>query len=357
MKDYNDQVSEIIHTLKKTEDIYEHCNELANENERTSEINDALTDTPNRCLESNGKSEGHGSGSFSDSPVRVIKGRSFKSNDVVLTDSPIRSQKTSNRKTSSHDDLVDTPLCARNSDEHDGLASASLADTPISIEVAAPTDSHLPTSSIKDAKITKKQKLEKIKKLQKKNISKGVAKYFDLEADASESDDDEDEDEDENLSQDSFINDSSQLDYTQAGSVSFATQSTEKKDRYSISMYRRINNSNTLNDLFSTPLLNRRSKSSEFSCPSSDAHLGKMNFIRSVIEHHQRGGSANELEKQYNTIMNVEGTPTEKRGSTSPQSNVPHSKPPLKLTAEQMARVEVNRKQALLRRQAANKKI
>lgn len=353
MRDDNDQVSEINHALENTEDIYEHCNKLANENDRTSEINDSLADTPNRCLESNGKSEGHGS--FSDSPIRVIKGRAFKSNDAFLTDSPIRSQHASNRKATSHDDLVDTPLCARNSEEHDGLASASLADTPVSIEVAPPKDSHLPTSSIKAAKMNKKQKLEKIKKLQKKNMSKGVAKFFDLEADASESDDDEDEDED--LSQDSFINDSSQLDYTQTGSLSFATQSTGKKDRNSISMYRRINNSNTLNDLFSTPLLNRRSKSSDFSCPSSDAHLGKMNFIRSVIEHHQRGGSANELEKQYNTIINVEDTPTEKRGNTSPQSNLPHSKPPLKLTAEQMARVEANRKQALLRRQAANKKI
>lgn len=345
----NNQNSEINKERTKNEEAYEIVDELACEDKRTSEINE-LVDTPNRCLESNGKSEDHGS--LSDSPIRVIKGNVFSSKNAILTDSPTPIKTVSYKAPSSHDGLVDTPLCARNS--KDQLTSDSLADTPVSIEVAPPKDSHLPSNSIQAAKIVKKQKLEKIKKLQKKNMPKGVANFFDLEADASETDDDDDEEE-EAFSQDSFINDSSQLSYTQVGS-SFATQSTEKKDRNSISMYRRLNNSNTLNDLFSTPLLNRRSKSSDFSCPSSDVHLGKMNFIRSVIQHHQRGGTANELEKQYNTIIHATDTPTEKSENKSTRANAPHSKPPIKLTAEQMARVEANRREALLRRQAASKR-
>lgn len=359
---------EVINLVDKSELSPEINQHLTNKNEHVSEVNDELLDQNRDCSKINEmqvatrrhlkRSANFGvQESLTDSPIQVIKGMSHKLNDTALTDSPIQIRKPSNRDTINHDDLVDTPLCARNSKYNESDSTpGSLADTPLSIVAAPPKDSHSHLKSTQIAQVSKEQKLEKIRNLQRKNMSKGVAKFFDLEADASDSDDDDD-DEDVDLSQDSFINDSSQLGYTQTGSLSLATQSNEKKDRNSVSMYRRINNSNTLNDLFSTPLLNRRSKSSDFSCPSSDAQLGKMNFIRSVIEHHQRGGSANELEKQYNNLILETATPIEKGERTTVGAILPSSKPPVKLTAEQMARVEANRKKALLRRQAANKQI
>lgn len=358
LMDKNELSSEINNCLtNKNEHVSEVDDDLADKNHPGSKMNERQAATSRRHQERSANFESHES--LTDSPIQVIKGMSHKLKDNVLTDSPIKIRKPSNRETAKDDDLVDTPLCPRNSKYNEADSTpGSLADTPLSILAAPPKDSHSPLRSAQIAKVSKEQKLEKIRNLQRKNMSKGVAKFFDLEADASDSDDDDDnDDEDGVLSQDSFINDSSQLGYTQTGSLSFATQSTVKKDRNSVSMYRRINNSDALNDLFSTPLLNRRSKSSDLSCPSSDAQLGKMNFIRSVIEHHQRGGSANELEKQYNNLILEAATPIEKSERKSVGAILPSSKPPVKLTAEQMARVEANRKKALLRRQAANKQI
>jgi hypothetical protein len=68
---------------------------------------------------------------------------------------------------------------------------------------------------------------------------------------------------------------------------------------------------------FDTPLLNRRVRDKKtWSCSqqsagsersSGDRGLGNMHFIRSVLEHHRRGGNANDIEALYQELAAAEG--------------------------------------------------
>jgi hypothetical protein len=56
---------------------------------------------------------------------------------------------------------------------------------------------------------------------------------------------------------------------------------------------------------FATPMMNRlmmRQSDTPASAPDSDKGLGRMHFIRSVLEHHRQGGRAEDIEEVYQQL-------------------------------------------------------
>lgn len=140
-----------------------------------------------------------------------------------------------------------------------------------------------------------------------------VQRFFDDEA-GIQSDDDLDDDEEAELraleeeenSFSSFINDSSQLGFTQ-----------DDLDRIEPEIHGVFDASQHRQREFDTPLLSRRAArrkqtgvwtQTQESAPSSEKGLGNMHFIRSVLEHHRQGGRAEEIEQVYQALE-AAGTP------------------------------------------------
>ena len=134
-----------------------------------------------------------------------------------------------------------------------------------------------------------------------------------LEAE-NEDDDDDDSAEDgivrriegEELSQNSFINDSTLLtqhfSQDELGAVD-PDASTEIDFQH-----RAVDAQHERDNQFTTPLLNRRMKKrddSQNSCPSQRG-LGNMHFVRSVLEHHRSGGDAAEIESLYHKVAKAD---------------------------------------------------
>ena len=130
--------------------------------------------------------------------------------------------------------------------------------------------------------------------------------FFDEEAAIASGEDADGDEADERLARDiedeeelhkDFINDSSQLGYTQ-----------DEIDRVDVNQndeHRALDAGRALQDAFATPTLNRQmlqARSDASSLPSSLRGLGQMHFIRSVIEHHRQGGSADEIEQAYHDL-------------------------------------------------------
>ena len=219
--------------------------------------------------------------------------------------------------------------------------------------------------------------------------------------------DDEDEmalrrmqDEDRLLSQDSFINNNPHL--TQA-----SPDALQRLEDQHMHHHRALDAQERVEDQWKTPTLNRLRKISNgrggvgwdevptpASAPSSQKGLGKMHFIRSVIDHHRQGGAAEDIEAFYHQVAQ------EQEGATDPSpehvlNGTDHNRPPRRndtwqdaiatngkivvqyagsssededekpqtkpaapaLTAEQRAKMEANRQRALQRRlDAAQKK-
>ena len=94
------------------------------------------------------------------------------------------------------------------------------------------------------------------------------------------------------LCSDSFINDSSQLGYTQDDLDRVNADShTDECDLGETYHYRQINHQKDMSDFWKTPVFNRRmlkaaTSESQDSEPSQKG-LGNMNFIRSVLDHHR----------------------------------------------------------------------
>ncbi len=93
---------------------------------------------------------------------------------------------------------------------------------------------------------------------------------------------------------DSFINDSSQLGYTQDDldrvNADSHTDDCDHGESYQYH-HRQINHQKDLSDFWKTPVFNRRmlkatTNESQDSEPSQKG-LGNMNFIRSVLDHHR----------------------------------------------------------------------
>jgi hypothetical protein len=167
------------------------------------------------------------------------------------------------------------------------------------------------------------RKLEKRRqKLRKVTARRAGDCYIDNEA-LIDTDDDIDGDEDESelarLDQEEaifaqgFINDSSQLGYTQDELDLLDPDSK-------ISNHRELDSARERANIFATPLLNRRMmKSSDTSgrrSSQSEQGLGKMHFIRSVLEHLRQGGDANDIEDFYQQVgEDVEQEETEGNAS------------------------------------------
>jgi hypothetical protein len=139
---------------------------------------------------------------------------------------------------------------------------------------------------------------------------RAVRKFFDEEA-GIDSDEDMDGDlseeeeilaiEDEEADISGFINDTSQLGYTQ-----------DELDRLGVDAnvtvaHQELDNMRARAQQFKTPILNRRMRDAKgresLGTPDSTTGLGNMHFIRSVLEHHRQGGNADEIEDEYNQMM------------------------------------------------------
>jgi len=151
----------------------------------------------------------------------------------------------------------------------------------------------------------KAKRLARANKIRSKRSGHGGG-FLDDEASIAPDDDTEGGDEEEtNLRQieeeeecnSSFINDSSQLGYSQD-----VLDRVDPENEADINVHRRLDQERYHANRFTTPLLNRRMQSrsqrlSDISTDVSDSGLGDMRFIRSVLEHHRQGGTAEEIER------------------------------------------------------------
>jgi hypothetical protein len=207
----------------------------------------------------------------------------------------------------------------------------------------------------------------------------------------------------------SFINDSSQLDYTQDDLDRIGLSESAQTPRESGAIHRAVDIAKERMNQFATPIFNRRmlkygrkhanatpasgshddwDQPTPQSAPSSEKGLGNMHFIRSILEHHRNGGGAEDIEEAYDRIAQ-ESSPASDDEHSLPESNPAgpivmryvasdsessdsdeedhkekpragiksisrpsHSEPKAGgLTAEQRAMIEAKRQQALRRRQ------
>lgn len=200
------------------------------------------------------------------------------------------------------DDLTDTPISRRKDSE------CELVDTP----TEGNNNQQLNTYR------RFRQSLPKHEVISKKSmIEKRTRDFFmDLEAEVDGVDTgDEDEELDNEFTQDSrdgFINDSSQLGYTQDDlDLAIEKMNTAKGGL----LHRQVDNEKASRNCFSTPILNRcqiREKSNDLSqatlnsLSSSEKALGQMPFIRSCIQHCKNGGDGRDIERDYRLMKSDE---------------------------------------------------
>ena len=159
----------------------------------------------------------------------------------------------------------------------------------------------------------------------KKSRFLGENKFLDIEAVAESDNDDEERNYEEcDTSVGSFINDTSQLGYTpnQLDKIELHDSSASPEVFSGIeegALHRKFDNQKMSTEQFTTPMFHRsrlRGRANTIhkgtnssgiesmsSNPSSDQALGKMTFIKSVIEHHQCGGRASQIENEYHSIL------------------------------------------------------
>lgn len=151
----------------------------------------------------------------------------------------------------------------------------------------------------------------------------GLARFVLDEADVGSDQDADDEDEEndvrrmeeeaERCSQDSFINDNAVLtqhfsqdhldhDDSDAAPAPDGDAPEHHGDVRGQNPHRELDAKLERESLFRTPRFNRRMMRPPGSSPSSERGLGKMNFIRSVLEHHRRGGDCDQIEAEYQRL-------------------------------------------------------
>ena len=216
--------------------------------------------------------------------------------------------------------------------------------------------------------------------------------YFLEEAEADSVDDihrdDEEErlcrqmEDDEALSQDSFINDSEHLTQHSSQDDLDAADPLARHHRSFDAQRERDN-------LFATPLLHRRRRSSDerLSLPTSERGLGQMHFVRSLMAHVRDGGDVNEVEATYQRLAEngTQWSPSANSQTDNAQSSTQNTmdehsmtsihasgpvggRPPLPptrdsshpinsatLTLEQRLRMEANKQEALRRKAIAER--
>ena len=170
------------------------------------------------------------------------------------------------------------------------------------------------TDSAMETKLAKKARIEQ--RLQERHNGMLRSRFIETEAVDSDTDADHAEEEEarkieEEEFNSSFINDSSQLEYTQD-----ELDRVDLYDDVDASIHRKLDAEDARKQQFATPILNRRmvtnstseerqSTSSPWTeSPVSDSQrgLGGMHFIRSVLEHHRNGGDGADIEQMYREI-------------------------------------------------------
>jgi len=333
---------------------------------------ECLTDTPE--LIQNGRKRPHlGSDELTDAPVEkslvkgVLKPRMFAKQQKRLktvVDSPNTPKSTSRTV---EDVLTDTPvkgcLCRKGYDEYltdtpeinrrcqnsPSFAPDDLTDTPIENAPAAGVRKLLAVSGQSkrlrrvmnnaNEKQESRDKEHASKKDRLKRMLEGKYKcrFLDTEAKNDDLDDDSDEEdevrkiESEELSHDSFINDGSQLGYTQDDLDRIHADS---EIVYSCDdgneIHRQVDHQHNIDNQFRTPVFNRRMRRPELSQsqvePSSQKGLGNMHFIRSVLEHHRQGGDADDVEDEYKRLVGHDSPSADSRSTVQNSPFAQHNR-------------------------------
>lgn len=177
---------------------------------------------------------------------------------------------------------------------------------------------------------------KKTRKLPRKRNKNGLrhCRFMDQEAgiDSGEEGDGDEEEadlvaiEEEEEFYNGFINDSSQLGYTQ-DALARVDPGVESQNHNDDTVHRTMDLERERMREFATPMLNRRTRdkttwsATQSSGAGSEKGLGNMHFIRSVLEHHRHGGCADDIENVYNELE-------EEAGPVDEQALVPERPPP-----------------------------
>ena len=261
-----------------------------------------------------------------------------------LTDTPIKApftnkhaQKLGANSRMSLDSLTDTPLKPRHSLSQPRKSLDSLTDTPMQCQrnVGKQQRKRLRAAQRHNANDEKPEEAGSLEKIQKKDTlrkrieDKYRCKFLDVEAANDDSDESDEEAalkqiEDEEMSHDSFINDTSQLGYSQDELDHVNADAEVELCDGGDDVHRQFNHQVDIDNQWKTPVLNRRmreeeptSESQEYTQSSDQKGLGRMNFIRSVLEHHRAGGDADALEDEYHRLAENDQSPIQ---STQPSN-------------------------------------
>jgi hypothetical protein len=137
----------------------------------------------------------------------------------------------------------------------------------------------------------------------------GIDSGEDVDGDDAEEDDLAAIEEEEEFAR-GFINDSSQLGYTQD-----ELERVDPEACHDDTIHRAVDVERERKRQFATPVLNRRMKANtnksewsatQSSTAGSEKGLGNMHFIRSVLEHHRQGGEAEDIENVYHELEEEE---------------------------------------------------
>lgn len=286
-----------------------------------------------------------------------------------LTDTPIKSSIPQKLERMSLESLIDTPLKpCHNSSQQPRKSFDSLTDTPHQRDTKAlPQRKRLRPAQNNDNTMASPEDvaLPKKDRLRQRFEDKYKCQFLDCEAANDDSEDSDEEAallreiEDEETGHDSFINDTSQLGYSQDDlDRANADDDVEICGEAEDNIHRQFNHQHEIDNQWKTPVFNRRLQeptSQSQHTQSSQKGLGRMNFIRSVLEHHRAGGDANQLEDAYHKLASEDNTQASMVESKVAPINADAADPPINrpvtLTADQRAMIEAKRKEALQRRQ------
>lgn len=267
----------------------------------------------------------------------------------VLTDTPVKGRLC--RKGYDHSDecLTDTPEINRGCQNSPPFAPDDLTNTPIenapAVGVRTLRAVSRQSKRLRRVMNTEKEKQEspnknpvsKKDRLKKTIEEKYKCRFLDTEAIYDDSDDDSKEEdevrkiESEELSQDSFINDGSQLGYTQDD---LDRINADSEIVYSCDdgneIHRQVDHQHNIDNQFRTPVFNRRMRRPELYQsqvePSSQRGLGNMHFIRSVLEHHRQGGDADDVEEEYKRLVGHESPSADSRSTVQNSPFAQHNR-------------------------------
>jgi hypothetical protein len=318
-----------------------------------------------------------------------------------LTDTPV-STNDKLKAAWTPDELTDTPIHqSRNLSVRHRL-SDGLTDTPIKTAEKVKGPKKMvgrkrlrAAAGDKENRQAKNPIAEDRQERVKKRIEeKYRCRFLDTEAALDGSGEDSDEEDaikqiEEDESNSSFINDSSQLGYTQDDLDQLNADEVVREVNVNPDdslLHRQLNHQRSVEEQFKTPVFNRRMMRQSLSqnAPLSQRGLGNMNFIKSVLEHHRQGGDSNDIEDEYHRLAGSNSLnesqiespssdaddspvrPSPQQANFQTAAAIPHAsnrsntaaapiaKPthqPMTLTAEQKAMIEAKRAAALKRRQ------